>query len=74
MGPMVQLSPSVWDLDHGPQAFRAIPDQASDIPDDIAIFLAALRPPAPSVPEQHHADGEHRLIFQHHCGEQARLR
>jgi hypothetical protein len=54
VGPMVQLSLSFWDLDHGPRALRAIRDQAEGIPGDIAIFLAAMNaPPAPFVPEPH---------------------
>jgi hypothetical protein len=54
VGPVVQMSLSLWDTDHGPQAFRAIRDQARNIPDDIAIFLAAMNtPPAPFVPQQH---------------------
>lgn len=54
IGPMVQLSLSFWDLDHGPQALRAIRDQEDGMPGDIAIFLAALNaPPAPFVPEPH---------------------
>ena len=51
VGPVVQMSLSFWDLDHGPQAFREIQDQARNNPDDIAIFLAAMNaPPAPFVP------------------------
>ncbi len=54
VGPMVQLSLSFWDLDHGPQAFRVIRDLIKGLPSDIAIFLAALNaPPAPFVPQQH---------------------
>ena len=54
VGPMVQLSFSFWDLDHGPQAFRVIRDQVGGLPGDIAVFLAALSaPPAPFVPEQY---------------------
>jgi FAD/FMN-containing dehydrogenase len=54
VGPMVQLALSFWDLENGPQAFRAIRDQVRDLPGDIAIFLAALNaPPAPFVPEQY---------------------
>ena len=67
VGTMVQLSLSFWDLDHGPQAFRAIRDQARDIPGDIAIFLAALNaPPAPFVPEEHQgAPGYAVLLVDH---------
>jgi FAD/FMN-containing dehydrogenase len=54
VGPIVQLALSFWDLDHGPDAFRAARDQLGDAGDDLAIFLAALNaPPAPFVPEQH---------------------
>jgi FAD/FMN-containing dehydrogenase len=41
VGPMVQLALSFWDLENGPEAFRAIRDQGRDLPEDIAIFLAA---------------------------------
>jgi len=54
VGPIVQLGLSFWDLDHGGEAFRAARDQIGSVPDDIAIFLAALNaPPAPFVPEQY---------------------
>jgi len=54
VGPIVQLGLSFWDLDHGGKAFRAARDQIGSVPDDIAIFLAALNaPPAPFVPEQY---------------------
>ena len=54
VGPTVQLALSFWDLDHGPGAFRAARDQASQLPDDVAVFLAGLNaPPAPFVPEQY---------------------
>jgi FAD/FMN-containing dehydrogenase len=67
VGPVVQMSLSFWDLDHGPQAFREIRDQAGSIPDDIAIFLAAMNaPPAPFVPQQHQgALGYHVLLVGH---------
>ncbi len=54
VGPMVQLALSFWDLDRGPAALRAVRDQMAALPDDVAIFLAALNaPPAPFVPDQH---------------------
>jgi FAD/FMN-containing dehydrogenase len=54
VGPMVQLALSFWDLDRGPEAFRAMRDQLSDIPGDVGVVLAALNaPPAPFVPEQY---------------------
>jgi FAD/FMN-containing dehydrogenase len=54
VGPMVQMSLSFWDLDHGPEALRAARDQAPLLPDDVAAFIAGLNaPPAPFVPEQH---------------------
>ena len=54
VGPIVQLGLSFWDLDHGPDAFRAARDMVESLPDDIAVFLAALNaPPAPFVPEVH---------------------
>jgi FAD/FMN-containing dehydrogenase len=54
VGPMAQLALSFWDLDHGPAGFRAIREQASGLPGDIAIFLAGLNaPPAPFVPDEH---------------------
>ena len=66
-GPMVQMSLSLWDLDHGPRAFRALRDQARNIPDDIAILLAAMNaPPAPFVPqEQQGALGYQVLLVGH---------
>jgi FAD/FMN-containing dehydrogenase len=52
VGPMVHLSLSFWDLEHGPGAFRAFRDQASSLARDEAAFLATLNaPPAPFVPE-----------------------
>jgi FAD/FMN-containing dehydrogenase len=54
VGPTVQLALSFWDLDHGPEAFRAARDQVPQLPDDVAAFLAGLNaPPAPFVPEQY---------------------
>ena len=53
VGPIVQLSLSFWDLDHGTEAFRAIRDRVASLPNDVAIFLVGLNaPPAPFVPEQ----------------------
>jgi FAD/FMN-containing dehydrogenase len=67
VGPMVQLSLSFWDLDHGPRALRAIRDQVEDIPGDIAIFLAALNaPPAPFVPEQHQGAPGYAVVLVDH--------
>ena len=55
VGPMVQLALTFWDPDHGPQAFRALRDQATDFPGDIGVILAAMNaPPAPFVPEEYH--------------------
>ena len=52
VGPTVQLALSFWDLDHGPEAFRAARDQLPHLPDDVTAFLAGLNaPPAPFVPE-----------------------
>jgi FAD/FMN-containing dehydrogenase len=67
VGPMVQLALTFWDLEHGPQAFRAIRDLVPDLPGDIAIFLAALSaPPAPFVPPEHHgAPGYAVLLVDH---------
>jgi hypothetical protein len=67
VGPIVQLSLSFWDLDHGPDAFRAIREQVDDLPGDIAIFLGGLNaPPAPFVPEQHRgAPGYAVLLVDH---------
>ncbi len=54
VGPMVQLALSFWGLDQGPAALRAARDQVSALPDDVAVFLAALNaPPAPFVPDEH---------------------
>jgi FAD/FMN-containing dehydrogenase len=64
VGPMVQLALSFWDLENGPQAFRAIRDQVRDLPGDIAIFLAALNaPPAPFVPEQYHGTPGYAVVL-----------
>jgi FAD/FMN-containing dehydrogenase len=55
VGPMVQLGLSFWGLDDGPAAFRAARDIIPTLPDDVAVFLAALNaPPAPFVPLEHH--------------------
>jgi FAD/FMN-containing dehydrogenase len=75
VGPVVQLSLSFWDLDHGPQAFRAIRDLAGDIPDDIAIFLAALNaPPAPFVPEEHQGAPGYAVVLVDHGSPDAHTR
>ena len=67
VGPMVQLSLSFWDLDHGPRALRAIRDQAEGIPGDIAIFLAALNaPPAPFVPEPYQGAPGYAVVLVDH--------
>jgi FAD/FMN-containing dehydrogenase len=67
VGPMVQLSLSFWDLDHGPQALRAIRDQVKGIPADVAVFLAALNaPPAPFVPEQHQGAPGYAVVLVDH--------
>ncbi|HET9078563.1 MAG TPA: FAD-binding oxidoreductase [Acidimicrobiales bacterium] len=51
-GPMVQLALSFWDLDHGPDAFRAARDLVPSLDEGLGIFLAALNaPPAPFVPD-----------------------
>jgi len=64
VGPMVQLALSFWDLENGPQAFRAIRDQVRDLPGDIAIFLAGLNaPPAPFVPEQYHGTPGYAVLL-----------
>ncbi|MFI5042686.1 MAG: FAD-binding oxidoreductase, partial [Acidimicrobiales bacterium] len=67
VGPIVQLALSFWDLDHGPDAFRAARDQLGGAADDLAIFLAALNaPPAPFVPDQHQgAPGYAVLVVGH---------
>ena len=53
VGPIVQLALSFWDLDHGPEGFRAMCDRVASLPNDVAIFLVGLdAPPAPFVPEQ----------------------
>ena len=75
VGPMVQLSFSFWDLDHGPQAFRVIRDQVADLPGDIAVFLAALSaPPAPFVPEQYHGAPGYAVLLVDHGAPDAHAR
>jgi FAD/FMN-containing dehydrogenase len=75
VGPMVQLSLSFWDLDHGPQALRAIRDQVADIPGDIAIFLAALSaPPAPFVPERYQGAPGYAVLLVDHGAPDAHAR
>jgi FAD/FMN-containing dehydrogenase len=55
VGPVVQLALTFWDLEHGPQAFRAIRDQIRDLPQDIGVALgAASAAPAPFLPEEYH--------------------
>jgi FAD/FMN-containing dehydrogenase len=55
VGPIVQLSLSFWDLDHGSEAFRAMRDRVASLPNDVAIFFAGFNAPlAPFVPEQFH--------------------
>ena len=44
VGPTVQIALSFWDLDDGPEAFRAARDQVPQLPDDIAVFMAGLKP------------------------------
>jgi FAD/FMN-containing dehydrogenase len=67
VGPMVQLSLSFWDLEQGPQAFRAIRDQAAGLPNDIAIFMAALNaPPAPFVPQEHQGAPGYAVLLADH--------
>jgi FAD/FMN-containing dehydrogenase len=54
VGPMVQLSLSFYDLEHGAAAFRAIRDRVEGVPAEVSVFLAVLNaPPAPFVPEQY---------------------
>ena len=75
VGPMVQLSFSFWDLDHGPQAFRVIRDQVGDLPGDIAVFLAALSaPPAPFVPEQYQGTPGYAVLLVDHGAPDAHSR
>src|SRR5579871_6227504 len=71
VGPIVQLALSFWDLDHGPDAFRAARDQLGAASDDLVIFLAALNaPPAPFVPAQHQgAPGYAVLVVGHGSAE-----
>jgi FAD/FMN-containing dehydrogenase len=54
VGPMVQFALSFWDLDHGPEALRAISSQVPQLPNHISVFIAGLNaPPAPFVPEEY---------------------
>jgi hypothetical protein len=64
VGPVVPLALSFWDLDRGPDAFRATRDQVPSIPGDVAIFMAALNaPPAPFVPEQYQGAPGYAVIL-----------
>ena len=68
VGPMVQLGLSFWDLDHGPDAVPGRPGPwSTSLPDDIAVFLAALNaPPAPFVPEEYHGAPGYAVLLVGH--------
>ena len=67
VGPIVQLSLSFYDLEHGADAFRAIRDQVEGVPAEVSIFLAVLNaPPAPFVPEQYQGQPGFAVLLCYH--------
>jgi FAD/FMN-containing dehydrogenase len=75
VGPVVALSLSFWDLDHGAAAFRAVRDMVASLPDDIAVFLAALNaPPAPFVPAEHQGAPGYAVLLVGHGSEEEHAR
>ena len=67
VGPLVQLSLSFWDLEHGSGAYRALRDRMDQVPGDVAVFLAGLNaPPAPFVPDEYQLTPGYAVLLVNH--------